>query len=548
MKTVLLSLLVLLNINIMANISISLSPSFPTVDESFNVVFSIETSSNAEPFISFDPSGVEVIGRSSPMVSSQIQFINGRTTSKKTIIYNYEMKAPSARTAFLRNITVDIGSDTFNHKDVSIKVSKASKERGDTFVLAEVSNDNPFVGEGIDIRYYLYSRNRNLTGIEIKEFPKLNGFIKRFHKVNGKEEVVQYNGQVFRRYLKYSSRAFPEKTGELKIDPLKLTLRFRSGRNRIGSFGSLFGSVKERSKGSKTIKIKVRPLPATNVPKNFTGLVGEHSASFRMTRSKYLVNEPIEVRLEVAGVGALEKLEAPKIWTSPLLEDFDTKSEYIDIDSYKGRKVFDYTYLVRGNGKIDAFKKELFYFDPKSETYKDMSININELTLSGSLGSSSPSLDTENLDKKLIDKELSETSQSLAPLFAKISFLQKIITPKWILVFLGAVYLLLMIAFFILKYRFSIVRTDQELFLRKIYKEGINYKNLSDYILSLRSEGGHTDIKILIEESKVKKSDKEYFLNLIKTLEEEKFYDGLKDNKKLKIRKKPFEHLKLMNL
>ena len=542
--------LFLFSFSALSKINIRLSPSFPTAGESFDVIFSIESRDNLEPFLNFDPSGVEVIGRSKA-VSNQIQFINGRTTSKQTHIFTYEMKAPTARTAFLRNITADIGSDTVNHKDVSIKIAKELKISGDTFILAEVSNDNPYIGEAVDVKYYLYTRDRSLQSVEIKEFPKLNGFIKRFHKLQEREEVVQYNGQVYRRYLKYSAKVFPEKTGELKIDPLRLSLRFQVGNNRIGFFSSSFGRTKEKTKGSKTVKIRVKDLPAENVPPTFTGLVGKHNAKISINRTKYLMNEPIEARLEITGVGALEKLGAPKLWESKYLEDFDTKSEYVDIDKNVGRKIFDYTYLVRGNGIIEPKTKKLFYFDPGSQTYEPMEIELKGLTLSGAVASSPAVVnndgDNGEREKESISRISSETSV-MAPIFNKQNVFEQLMLPKWIIKILALVYVFLIAIHFYQyqKRRQKVGECDK--ILKTIYAKGLTYRRLNDYILSLRKNNNDTDMKAIINESSLKNDDKKYFLSTIKKLEEQGFYDGLNDDKKIKINKKSLESLRSLML
>ena len=71
-----------------------------------------------------------------------------------------------------------------------------------------MSKTQAYIGEGIDVRYYLYSR-APVVQTEFKSFPKLNGFIKRYHKIADREEAVEYEGIVYRRSLKYSARVYP---------------------------------------------------------------------------------------------------------------------------------------------------------------------------------------------------------------------------------------------------------------------------------------------------------------------------------------------------
>ena len=83
-------------------------------------------------------------------------------------------------------------------------------------------------------------------------------------------------------------------------------------------YNSGFGFGNQRFKNkdlsSPMVEIEVLPLPTEGVPSSFTGLVGEHEFNLSVPKTKYLVNEPIEIKLEVKGKGALENLDAPAIF------------------------------------------------------------------------------------------------------------------------------------------------------------------------------------------------------------------------------------------
>ena len=159
---------------------------------------------------------------------------------------------------------------------------------------------------------------------KLKEFPKLNKFIKRFHHINSPVEMVQYKGQVLKRILAYSARLYPEKVGPAVLDPMKISIQIIE--SDYGGFG--FGSQRYKNKdlSSPRVEVEVLPLPSEGVPASFTGLVGEHEFNLSVPKSKYLINEPIEIKLEVKGKGAVENYDAPTIFSDNNLEQFDTNT------------------------------------------------------------------------------------------------------------------------------------------------------------------------------------------------------------------------------
>ena len=186
-------LLIMFSAQIMAQISVRVDPMNPVAGESFYVAIKVKTEKSVDPFVSFDPSGVEVIGRSQSSSMNSI-FSNGRLKTSREYTYTYELVAQKPRTVYLKNISVDIGDKQLNHKDVSIRVSREKKvSNKETYVAAEVSNLSPYVGEGVDVRYYLYTRSDRVKSADIKQFPKLNGFIKRFHDIRDGVERVNVN-------------------------------------------------------------------------------------------------------------------------------------------------------------------------------------------------------------------------------------------------------------------------------------------------------------------------------------------------------------------
>lgn len=360
------------------------SPPEPVKNESFFLTFRVKTSGEETPVITFTPSGAKILGKREEGVSISTVVINGRFTTTREQNYVYELISSQPNMVIIKNIKVEINGKVSSHSDLHINILDQPRRIPDAFMEAQVSKMRPFVGEGIDVNYYLYFKT-SMSANDVKEFPKLNKFIKRFHHINAPVETVQYHGEVMKRILAYSARIYPEKPGPATIDPMIISVQLVQNiyNSPFGGFG--MGSQRSRNVdlASKSIAIEVLPLPSANVPPGFTGLVGEHDFILTPGKDKYLVNEPIELKLEVRGKGALEKLEAPVLYTDTGLEQFDTKGDMAEVGNSSAKKVFEYTYLARQATSLKEHELSLAYFEPSNGRYIEKKIKIPGFVVSG---------------------------------------------------------------------------------------------------------------------------------------------------------------------
>jgi hypothetical protein len=363
-------------------VQIEISPSKPLAGETFQALFRIFTDSEDEPNITFSPSGVEVVGKSNQGISTRTVYANGRLTVSREITVVYDLMAPRVGTAYLRDIKVQLGAKTLRHNMLALNVLKEPQEVPVVFIKADVPKHSIYVGEGITVRYYLYSK-APIQNVDIKRYPKLNAFLKRFLQEADRSERVSVDGQLYLRNQIYAAKLFPEKAGDLKIDSMEVSVSYANVRH--GDPFAAFGMGREiRTKiiSSETVKINALPLPAP-VPPNFTGLVGKHNFDIQFGQTKFIVNEPLEVKLTVTGGGALENLEAPDLIKHPALEEFESNGDLKIANADEATKTFDYTFLAKENFKIPASRPSLSYFDPASEKYVSVDIEVPEIEAAG---------------------------------------------------------------------------------------------------------------------------------------------------------------------
>lgn len=527
-------------------VSLEVAPNRPVVGETFQLVFKISTSDSEEPYISFDRGTADVISKSNRGVSINTTIINGKFSTTRTLTHVYELVATRSGPLRISNIKVEIGGKEYKVKSKTINILREAVRAKDFFLQAEPSKTEVFLGQGIDVRYYLYTKVP-IVSQEVKAFPKLDRFIKRFHMINREvTTTVEYMGEIYKKSLKYSARIYPEKTGRAYIDPLKLRVQYSdSNRNSpFGAFGLRMRQYKTRSIQSKKIEIKINPIPTEGVPKDFTGLVGDHDFEFTLNKKKYLVNEVVEGRLEVSGPGALENYAAPKVFSHPNLEEFDTKAEFSEISKVLGKKVFDYTFLARDNFLVPEREMSFSIFDPNTESFITKKIQLPSLEVQG--GIVKPNTGGNPI---VADKEKASQNKGgirvvglVAPSFISDSFFKKLNYLRYLNYFLGILVLLLVFIPMSKKIRASFEKSELEKEIKNLKRSGFNYHNLYTVLSKLPASAEEFDIYRRLEQSSLSKEAQEYFRATLENCEKDDF-SGINSSKKKTFQSKYFGEL-----
>ena len=523
-------------------VSVSLSPSAPIMNEPFELIFKIKLTGEEEPYISFDPGGASVTGRSNGGVSLKTTMINGSFTTSKEVTYVYSMLSTRSGTLFLKNIEVDFGGGKKEKlKNIRINVKREAQKPKDIFVMAIPSKTEVYIGEGFDVNYYLYNRV-NVMGSELEKYPTLGDFLKRFHLVNESIETVKYKGELYRRSLKYSARLFAQKSGTAKIDPLKLKVQYSQGSRRSSfGFGIQLGKVRVRSFQSSKVEVNVLPLPTENVPPYFTGLVGEHEFKLHVPRDKFVVNEAIEAKLEVQGVGALEAYAAPKLFNHKDLEEFDTKGELQPINKQVQKKMFEYTYLARSAFNIEAHLEKVAYFDPEKKVYVTKEIQVPRISISGGAAKSNSYSNATSTPSIVASSEgaLDSSAGIVGVNLGKTRASNKIInTVNTVLVI---VILLVLASLLYVGKTISSKHEVAKKMVRDILKGNLSFSSLYG-VLNMMSDDMGMNIYDKIRYSSLSEAAKKYFISLLESLER-----GTYSTEKVgqgKINKKYFKELK----
>lgn len=331
--------------------------------------------------------GFRVVGGPNQAISNS--WINGKRSFSKT--YSYFLAPQSQGSFTIGQATIDIDGQTYKSLPVSVQITAAVDIPKDgnnaeylasenVHLIAEVSNPNPFLNEAITVTYKLYvSYEVNISnGWREIDTPKYADFWSQNIDNKGNLKVYEgkYKGEDYRYVILRTTVLYPQKTGELNIEPLTLDIPIDVRSNKRDLFGRyLMKRVnKTISAGSRTIKVK--PLPMEGKPDNFTGAVGSFNFSVTPSRTQLDANESLELKVAVSGSGNLKLFDLPSITLPNSLEMYEpTREDNITTKTsgMSGTISENYTIVPQFKGTYPVRPISFSYFDPSTETYKTLS-------------------------------------------------------------------------------------------------------------------------------------------------------------------------------
>ena len=341
----------------------------------------------------FTPPDFSNFNVSGPNQSVSNSWINGVRTYKKT--YTYFLTPKSRGNFTVSQATIVIDGTVYKTVPVKVTVTAAVDKPKDPndpnfiaseniHLVAEISKTNPYLNEAISVVYKLYvSPNIAVDNWNEIDSPRYNDFWSQ--NINTQGQKVQngtYKGEDYRYLVLRKTVLYPQKTGELNIEPLTLNLSMRVPTNRRDIFG---GSIMTRvskvvSAGNQTISVK--PLPEQGKPADFTGAVG--SFSFDVTSSKKVLDasESLQIKVGVKGNGNLKLFKLPKLSLPSSLEVYEPEhAENVKTNSagMQGDISDSYTVVPQYKGKYPIPSTSFSYFDLKTKSYKRL--NSDEIII-----------------------------------------------------------------------------------------------------------------------------------------------------------------------
>lgn len=395
-------------LNVFAQDRVEFSASAPStvyMDTPFQLIYSINAS--ARDLRAPDFQFFEILAGPFESRSSSWQSINGETTSTVTLTYTFTLMPGKTGTFKIppANIMVD-GKKVYSN-GLTIKVEPAEKantqtgqgqiQRGNQqqsqsssgsqkvtgesiFVRTIVSKANVYEQEAILVTYKLY------TLLDVSQFtdiklPDYNGFLKQeIEQPSNKQLSAEtYNGRSYGTVVLYQTLLFPQRTGEIQIDPANFTalLRLRNEAQLRSIFDDFFDSYSnvEKILTASGAKIKVNALPIDDKPASFSGAVGNFDLQSSISTETLKTNEPATIKVVISGSGNMKLLKNPEIKFPDAFEVYDPKAENKFLTrsgGVSGTKTIEYLFIPRRTGRYEIPSAELSYFDLKDQSYKTL--------------------------------------------------------------------------------------------------------------------------------------------------------------------------------
>ncbi|MDA9257135.1 BatD family protein [Flavobacteriaceae bacterium] len=370
--------------------------------------------------------GFTVVGGPNQSVSNM--WVNGKRTFSKS--YSYFLTPNKKGSLIIGQATIEIDDNIYKTLPVKISVSESvavSKDPNDpTYVVnenlhlvAEISNTNPYLNEGISIVYKLfYSPQINVTNVGEIETPEFENFwsqnikIPRLQIERGSFKGDNYNFVTWKKTVLY-----PQKSGKLDILPLSLDVSVDVPTNRRDFFGNrIYNQVSKKVTAGKR-SINVKALPG-NAPESFNGAVGKFDIKLNTNKTELNASESLQAIVKISGKGNLKLFSPPSVQVPNSLEKYDPEYNEKVSTSLAGMKGFisnTYTLVPQFQGKYPIRSVEFTFFNPQLNKYEtinseDIIINVLEGPLS--------------LDENNINTINTQSSNNILPSINQFKFIK----------------------------------------------------------------------------------------------------------------------------
>jgi hypothetical protein len=327
-----------------------------------------------------------------PSNGRQFSFGTGQQ-SVSTVTFSYPLTPTQPGELAIPAIQARVGGQGLSSQPLKLRVLKPDAPPANADALAQplaflrlfVPKKEVYLGEAFTVELQLYVRNgvQDLLNFQLTPVPADGLTVGK--TVQGQQRQAQV-GNVLYTVVPLPLPVTAGRTGELTLGPVTasvvLALPAANPRRRgwpfddLG-FPSFFGrSVEHRQVplATEAAAVRVLPLPTVNVPADFHGAVGDFSLSLTAGPTNVAVGDPITIKAQISGRGAVEALSLPDLaaWREFRAYPPSAKVELSDKLGLEGTKSFEQV-VVPLNTEIKELPRLAFsFFDPEAKTYRTL--------------------------------------------------------------------------------------------------------------------------------------------------------------------------------
>lgn len=351
--------------------------------------------------------------------NSSIQIINGKVTQNISITYTYILAASDVGEFTIPSATVKVKGKEYQTRPKTIKVIEGSQNQApgndpqqstesgikpdDVYIKAIIDKSNIYLGEEAVVTYRIYTKIP-ISNLSIDKLSSFNGFwsidlLDNDGNLQQRREII--NGEEYIVADLKKAAIYPQKSGELDIEPLRLSCvaQVQTSRKRVSSNDPFFDSFfndpffsnnyrnVELNLKSNTLKLNVKNLPAEGKPNFFNGAVGQYSLGSNIDAKEVNANDAITLKYTISGKGNVDLLPDLNVEFPPDFEIYDPKISTKTRKSssgISGYKTFEYTVIPRSAGEYEIPSVQFSYFDPQQRKYKEINSDSYKLLVNRS--------------------------------------------------------------------------------------------------------------------------------------------------------------------
>ena len=326
--------------------------------------------------------------------STQTQIFDSESSS--STVFTYIVTPTKTGTLEIPPIEVAVGGKTYRTEHLTLKVDGEQEDNGSRtageryFGELVVPKDSAYVGEQVPIELRFYFDQRvSFQPYPQGQYPLIegDGYITKKY-TEPAEKQIQLNGKLY-HVLIYKTALTGVKPGKLDLESASQQFLISApfGSRSIPGFSDPMDDFyQQRVVNIKTnnTSIQIKPLPTDGRPQTFSGAVGDFTLSSVPTPDKTKTGSPIELKVEVRGLGNFDRMESPTLTGTDGWRTYGPSSETQTLDDVglSAVKTFSYS-LVPEKPGIQTPTVQFSYFDPRQEKYVTLNSPIPKISVEG---------------------------------------------------------------------------------------------------------------------------------------------------------------------
>ncbi len=327
--------------------------------------------------------------------SQQISILNGQRTASLLLTYVVTAAKPGDYT--IPAFNVPVAGAMLPSQPLALKVHPAAAKLPDsdayrqfTFVRMRAGKTNVFVGEPVALEVRLY-----FTAAGEVQMPSLQGdgfTLAPFQHQQGQEQV----GNAIYRVIVFRSVATPVKAGKLPLGPAQCSfnLHLRTSGNDLFDIFNRGVRAQPVTILSDPLTIDVLPLPTEGRPADFNGAIGSFNLTASVAPVDVAVGDPVTVRVQVSGRGALDGLQMPPLNLGEAFKSYppSATTEAPDPLAMAGTKKFEQVVQPQSADVKELPAFSFSFFDPEARAYRTLRQPATPLRVRAAAASAAPTV------------------------------------------------------------------------------------------------------------------------------------------------------------